>query len=65
MDSSELASKWVGSMSDAHIEISQYIAETDLEDEEIAERTGLPIDWVESVRASWDDPNYPPERGVF
>ena len=65
MDSNKVAAKWVGSMSDAHAAISQYIAETNLEDEEIAERTGLPIDWVESVRASWDDPNYPPERGVF
>ena len=50
MDSSELASKWIGSMSDAHIEISQYILQTDLEDEEIAEHTGYPINWVESVR---------------
>jgi len=53
MDSSELASKWIGSMSDAHIEISQYIVETNLEDEEIAERTGYPIDWVESVRSEY------------
>ena len=50
MDSNELASKWIGSMSDAHIKISQYIVETNLEDEEIAERTGYPIDWVEAVR---------------
>jgi len=50
MDSNKVAAQWVGSMSDAHAAISQYIAETNLEDEEIAERTGYPIDWVESVR---------------
>jgi transcription initiation factor IIE alpha subunit len=51
MDSDKFAAQVIKHLSDAHIEISQYIVETDLEDEEIAERTGYPIDWVESVRS--------------
>lgn len=38
------------SMSDAHIEITQYIVETKLSDIEISKLTGCPVGWITAVR---------------
>jgi len=51
-DSTITAINHIKRMSDAHQLISELIIESNgaMEDEEIADRTNLPIDWVESVR---------------
>lgn len=48
----------VGGISDVMIDIQDYLDQGELSFEQIADRLDVPIDWVESVAADYEDQQY-------